>query len=529
MDKHTQKRGKRAQLVPGDQTLSPVSQAFLPESALPSIANASGLLHENDALLSQILMQRFVENSTDCIKVLDLQGRLLYMNPGGQQVMEVDDFSSCAFAPWTELWQGEAQDTVHNAVAIAQAGGVATFRAFCPTVKGTDKWWDVTVTPIFNTDGTILYLLAVSRDVTEIVQSQLVLDHFFAVSLDLLCLINFAGEFCKVNSAFERVLGYGEQELLGQSIFSLIHADDMADTRQELAKLQQGIPTLHFENRYRTKNGSYTWLDWTALPVMEKELLYAVARDITELKLQEEQKDTFISMASHELRRPITTIKASLQLVERRLRKLTDKVATISAEDASAFDAVREMISRSILQVGVQNRLINDLLNSSRIQADKLQLSLEMCNLVDVVRAVVEDQRIITPECRLMLCLEVPTEVFVRIDADRIGQVVNNYVTNALKYADAEEPITVGLRVEEQQVRVWVQDAGPGLPQSVQKHIWERFYQVPALHEQQVVGAVGLGLGLHICRELIQRHGGKVGVESAVGKGSRFWFVLPLP
>ncbi len=527
MYKHTKKRGVRTQLAPGKRTTSPVPEALSGKNTLPSITNAPGLTHENDVLLSQTLMQRFIENSTDCIKVLDLQGRLLYMNPGGQLVMELDDFSSCAFAPWTELWQGKEQETVRNAVAIAQAGGVATFRASCSTAKGTEKWWDVTVTPIFNTDGAILYLLAASRDVTEIVQSRQVLDHFFSVSLDLLCLINFAGEFCKVNSAFERVLGYVEQELLGRSIFSLIHANDIADTRWELTKLQQGIPTLRFENRYRTKNGSYKWLDWTALPVMEKEMLYAVARDITELKMQEEQKNAFISMASHELRQPITTIKASLQLVERRLRKLTDNIAAISMEDASSFDAVREMISRSILQVGIQNCLINDLLDTSRIQADKLQLSLEMCNLVDVVRAVVEGQRIITPE--RMLHLELPTEAFVRIDADRIGQVVNNYVTNALKYSNEAEPITVGMCVEERQVCVWVQDAGPGLSQDQQEHIWERFYQAPAIHEQQVMGVVGLGLGLYICQELIRRHGGNVGVESAVGKGSRFWFALPLP
>jgi signal transduction histidine kinase len=112
-------------------------------------------------------------------------------------------------------------------------------------------------------------------------------------------------------------------------------------------------------------------------------------------------------------------------------------------------------------------------------------------------------------------------------DAQRIGQVVTNYLTNALKYSPADRPIEVGLEVDAQQARVWVRDEGPGLPPEDQKHIWDRFYQAEGVAVQSGSG-VGLGLGLHISRTIIGQHYGQVGVQSAPGHGSTFWFTLPL-
>jgi signal transduction histidine kinase len=112
-------------------------------------------------------------------------------------------------------------------------------------------------------------------------------------------------------------------------------------------------------------------------------------------------------------------------------------------------------------------------------------------------------------------------------DAQRIGQVVTNYLTNALKYSPADRPVAVGLQVDNQQARLWVRDAGPGLPPEEQEHIWERFHQVKGIEVQSGSG-VELGLGLYVCRTIIEQHHGQVGVQSARGAGSTFWFGLPL-
>ena len=115
----------------------------------------------------------------------------------------------------------------------------------------------------------------------------------------------------------------------------------------------------------------------------------------------------------------------------------------------------------------------------------------------------------------------------VLADAQRIGQVVTNYLTNALKYSAVDRPVAVGLQVEDQQACVWVRDEGPGLSPGEQERIWGRFHQAQGIVVQSGSG-VGLGLGLHISQTIIEQHQGQVGVQSTPGQGSTFWFTLPL-
>jgi hypothetical protein len=115
----------------------------------------------------------------------------------------------------------------------------------------------------------------------------------------------------------------------------------------------------------------------------------------------------------------------------------------------------------------------------------------------------------------------------VLADRDRISQVVTNYVTNAIRYSPASQPVHIGLTAEKDLARVWVRDRGPGLSAEAQKEIWQRFHQVKGIPAQSGSGK-GLGLGLYICQTLIAQHQGEVGVESSPGEGSRFWFTLPI-
>jgi signal transduction histidine kinase len=139
---------------------------------------------------------------------------------------------------------------------------------------------------------------------------------------------------------------------------------------------------------------------------------------------------------------------------------------------------------------------------------------------------VVEEQRQAAPG--RTIDLDMPAEsVPVVADADRIAQVVTNFLTNALKYSPEDRPVAVGLRLEDGAARVWVRDQGPGLSAADQAHIWEPFYRVEGIAPQSGSGA-GLGLGLHISKTLVEMHQGRVGVDSAPGQGSTFWFTLPV-
>lgn len=282
----------------------------------------------------------------------------------------------------------------------------------------------------------------------------------------------------------------------------------IVESRQVLARDEQGRPTAILEiNR----------------DITERWLRDAKMRALSETT---RQMDEFLGIASHELRTPLTTIKGSLQLAKRQLNRLLKQDGITEEEVAGIVTTVQGMLDRAERQATVQNRLINDLIDVSRIHAGRLELQIEPCDLTGIVREVVEDQRD-TNSTRTILFETSMTEVPVLADMDRVGQVVNNYLSNALKYSEETRPVEVRIVLEGPVVRVVVRDEGPGLPPEEQERIWDRFYRAEGVEVKSGSG-VGLGLGLHICRTIIEQQGGRVGVESKEGIGSTFWFTLPL-
>jgi PAS domain S-box-containing protein len=260
--------------------------------------------------------------------------------------------------------------------------------------------------------------------------------------------------------------------------------------------------------------------------VLERERLLRerAQAQANELALRETQAqmETFLGIAGHELKNPLTSIKLSLQLTERHIHRAARQESGAARNPALFL----EQVVRAGNQANRLERLVNELLDASRVQAGKLDFHLEPTDLAAIVGEAVEEQRQANPDRALTLHLPPDRAVPVVADADRIGQVVTNYLTNALKYSPADCPVAVGLDVEKEQTRVWVRDEGPGLPPEEQERIWERFHRARGIEVQSGTG-VGLGLGLHICRTIIERHHGQVGVESAPGQGSTFWFTLP--
>ncbi|GHO48276.1 sensor histidine kinase [Ktedonospora formicarum] len=233
--------------------------------------------------------------------------------------------------------------------------------------------------------------------------------------------------------------------------------------------------------------------------------------------------DDFVSIVAHELRTPLTGAKASIQLSMRQIQQ-----AKVTQQDREKMlKSLQRHMSRAIQQLDLQNRLVRDLLDASRVRTKRLEIHPECCNLVDIVSENIENQRLLNPE--RVISYSGPSVDMIPLDADsdRVGQVLANYLSNALKYSDASKPVAVDVKLEKTQVRVSVRDQGPGLTREQQQHIWERFYRVPGMYVRSGSG-VGLGLGLYICRSTIELHGGHVGVQSAPGQGSTFWFTLPL-
>jgi signal transduction histidine kinase/PAS domain-containing protein len=238
-----------------------------------------------------------------------------------------------------------------------------------------------------------------------------------------------------------------------------------------------------------------------------------------------ERMDEFLAIASHEIKTPLTTVKASAQLIKRRLPRGDEAVD--AEELADLLATVRRELPRIDRQSQRLTRLVQDLLDASRARARSLALRPVACDLVALVDECVRDQRGMEVEQRIVWTPPAVQPLTVDADPDRVAQVVTNYLSNALKYSPPEQPVTIAVQRDDHSVIVRVSDRGPGLPAAERERVWDRFYQVQGISVLAGSG-VGLGLGLFICRSIVEGHGGSVGVESEPGQGSTFWFSLPL-
>lgn len=223
---------------------------------------------------------------------------------------------------------------------------------------------------------------------------------------------------------------------------------------------------------------------------------------------REARRNEFISMVVHELKTPITSLKGYSQLLGRRCERMGDA------------DGM-QLASRMDQQVKRLTGLIDDLLDINRMEGDRLRLRASEFAFDDLVEEVMADIQLTTEQHTLVK--EGQTDATIQGDRERIGQVLTNLLTNAIKYAPESEKIVIKLARDEQSVIASVQDFGPGIPDEQQAHVFEPFYRV----EEQGSTASGLGLGLTIAANLIKRHQGKIWVESEEGAGTTFSFTLP--
>ncbi len=255
----------------------------------------------------------------------------------------------------------------------------------------------------------------------------------------------------------------------------------------------------------------------------KRDIVLAVILDISERKEVKRRKQEFLSMVSHELRTPLTAI---LGLIEVALMQIELRPRSLAPEAEGLLGQIEKMLKRASGQVEIETRLVEELLDMTRLEMHKFELSLQRENLVTIVQETVANQQQAARTHHIELVLPPDEVVPVLVDAGRIGQVLTNYLTNALKYAPVEQVVSVRLEVEASVARVSVRDRGPGLTPEQQQHIWEHFYQAAAPGYQGPDG--GLGLGLAIAKAIVEQHHGQVGVESRPGQGATFWFTLPL-
>ncbi len=239
--------------------------------------------------------------------------------------------------------------------------------------------------------------------------------------------------------------------------------------------------------------------------------------------------EEFLATAAHDLRTPLTTTIGFLDLAERASERLASAVRKECPALAPQVAAVRDREKDADQSAERLSRLLSLLFDTAALHADGLELHRAPCDLVALVREEVDALRVAAPG--RTITLHTPADekpIPVEVDADRIDQVIANYVTNALKYAPADRPVDVYVEAHGSRARVAVRDAGPGIPKEERGRVWELFHRTAGAQAQGATQGGSLGLGLHICKAIIQAHDGRGGVKSEVGHGSTFWFTLPL-
>lgn len=317
------------------------------------------------------------------------------------------------------------------------------------------------------------------------------------------------GQLLAVNNVLCTALGHTTEEILEIGLPHFAHPDDLPVIfRQWTEALRSGAP-YHAEYRLRFADGSYRWHLGRAVPMIENGVVtfwLGTNTDIDAQKENEQRKDEFLSIASHELKTPLTSIKSFNQLMNR-------------VRDGQQLGIYIQKSYNNILRL---EKLINDLLDVTKINAGKMTYDIQPFDFLQMVRETIENVQLTVSTHEIILNSCEPFEL--EGDRLRLEQVLINLLDNAIKYSPGGEEVLVRVSLEERHVIVCVQDYGVGIDKSNVNKLFDRYFR----SDNTAMRFEGLGLGLFISAEVIKRHYGTYWLESEPGKGSSFYFRLPL-
>lgn len=393
--------------------------------------------------------------------------------------------------------------------------------------------FDVAVTPRAPTDmlGNALLQMKdeLQRNSNEIIRYAAELEHLleavkesenhFRLIADqtplMIWQIDSKSETTYVNKQWTIFTGLSLKESLGTGWTKALHPEDKKNARFPAAYANRA--PFKSKARFRNANGNYCWTLIHADPIYANGLFVGYLGSITDINdqvlaqqaLEElmDKKDEFLTVASHELKTPLTSIKAYTQLLKR----------TTTPGDKSY-----PVVTKVLQHVDRLEKLVNDLLDVSRINSGQMVYDIAEFQFEDILNETVSHFRDISQKHSIKIAHSVPT--MIKGDRSRIEQVLNNLINNAIKYSPDADTIIIGTNKKDSELIVSVQDFGVGIEQKDISMLFDKFFRT----EKDFYRFQGLGLGLFISNEIVNRHGGKIWAESQPGKGSVFYFTLPV-
>jgi len=318
------------------------------------------------------------------------------------------------------------------------------------------------------------------------------------------------------SSGFKEIFGFSAEQELSYDTAILQILEPFRQSVNDSAEMSiiQGRPFSVEYPLIRYNDGMLKWVRSVGKPTFDSYghflAFTGVLMDITEQKLDEQRKNDFISMVSHELKTPITSLSGYIQILGLKAKK---------AEDSAAIN----LLNKSIRQVSKMTDMINGFLNMSRLESGKIHIDAQPFDMADLLKEAEEESLASITSHHLVFA---PVESSLVIaDRDKIGQVITNLITNAVKYSPLGSSINIACVTSSDVAMVSVKDEGIGIDQEDIGKLFNRFYRV---QNQASISIAGFGIGLYICKEIIERHQGTIAVKSEVGEGSTFYFTLPI-
>jgi len=461
-----------------------------------------------------------VQNSDDAIISKNLDGFVLTWNPAAERLFGYTAEEMIG-QPILKLIPPDRLDE-ENYIMEQITGGnlVDHFTTKRQKKDGTLLDISLTISPIKDRDGKVIGASKIARDITrsrieeeKLRKSEKNLKELANAMPQLVWITDSKGSVTYFN---ERVSEYNvpapPDEIWNWP--ELLHPEDHNATVKEWKRAIEKSTIFMKEHRFHMADGNYRWHLTRVMPFVDEHGVITKwigsATDIDDMKTMALRKDDFLSVASHELRTPITSIKAYSQLLSETYRNSNDSF-------------LKNALLKLEIQSNKMTKLVTDFLKLSKIESGKLQLTREKFLINDLVREVVGEIQFVSVNHKIILKEE--GEAVVNADRERISQVLANFLNNAIKYSPGADEVVVVIQPYDSDVRVSVIDKGIGINREDHERIFERFYRATS---NANIPFSGFGIGLYISAEIIRRHDGEIGVKSEAGKGSTFYFHLPI-
>ncbi|QKJ29439.1 PAS domain S-box protein [Mucilaginibacter mali] len=458
------------------------------------------------------------------------------MNPDWSVMRQLEggDFLTDTGKPIADWMAKYIHPVDQERVKAAIAGAIRTKSMFqlehrVLTADGELGWTSSKAVPILDDKGEIIEWFGAANNISDRKQMEEALQQakeeaeqqkrlYEAVASntpDLVYIFGLDYSFTYANPALLNMWGKTREEAIGKRLLENGYEPWHAEMHErEIDHIVNTKETVRGEVAFPHATLGRRVYDYILVPVIneqgEVESIAGTTRDISEIKANEQRKNDFISMVSHELKTPLTSVISYVQITQKRAAENNDQVSA-------------DMLTRAGKQLNKMTNMINGFLNVSRLESGHIQIDHKPFNLALLVQEIKEEAMATIYSHKVLFWPM--DEIWVNADREKIGQVFNNLLSNAVKYSSTGSQINIACIAMGNDVQVSVTDEGMGINPPDLPRLFERYYRVK---EAEISHIAGFGIGLYLCAEIIKRHGGTIWAESEPGKGSTFYFKLPV-